>query len=191
MQGEEEEESLADTTQIFVFELAGEEYALEIERAKEVIKADEKKINPVPNVPDYIRGITNIRGQVVPVIDLEPRFDLKENESKFIVVIEVNDASAGMLVDDVKEVLDVKKDRIKDSPSILEEEIHADYIKGVAVLDERLIIILDLENGLGEEEAMKINEIGEKMGEDEDEEDEEELTQEEIRKKAKERVKES
>ncbi|MFB6180665.1 MAG: chemotaxis protein CheW [Candidatus Nanohalobium sp.] len=188
---EEEDQRFEEQKQIFVFELADEDYALNIERAKEVIKTEEKTINPVPNVPDFIEGITNIRGKVVPVLDLGPRFGLETSESKFIVVIELEDATAGVLVDDVKEVLNVNENKIKDAPSILEEEVHADYIEGVAVLEDRLIIILNLEEGLSQEEAMKISELRDELGDEEDDSEEEQLSEEEVREKAKERVKDS
>ncbi len=173
-----------NTVQLFVFELSNEDYAIEIEYVKEITKSEEKKITPLPNVPSFIKGITNVRGQVVPVIDLEEKFNLTKKDAKFIVILEMYDTTVGMLVDDVEEVMRVKENRIKDSPKILEEKIHTNYMKGVAVLDERLIIILDLNKGFGEEEAVEMKEITDKMSSDEKEEEVEEISEEELKKMA-------
>ncbi len=173
-----------DTVQLFVFELSNEDYAIEIEYVKEITKSEEKKITPLPNVPSFIKGITNVRGQVVPVIDLEEKFDLNKKDAKFIVILEMYDTTVGMLVDDVEEVMRVKENRIKESPKILEEKIHTNYMKGVAVLDERLIIILDLNKGFGEEEAVEMRKITDKMSSDEEEDEVEEISDEELKKMA-------
>lgn len=178
----------SDMTQLFVFELSDEDYAVEIDHVKEIKRSDEKEITPIPNVPKFIKGITNIRGQVVPVIDLEEKFDIPEKENKYIVILELHGATMGMLVDDVEEVMEVSNSRIKESPKILERKIHTNYMKGVAVMGDRLIIILDLEEGLEEEEAVKVKEISEEMSEPEEEEEEEDISEEELRKKARKKV---
>ncbi len=181
---EAEEVKSGDTVQMFVFELSDEDYAIEIDFVKEITKAAEKKITPLPNVPDFIKGITNVRGQVVPVIDLEDKFDLTKKDAEFIVILEMYETTVGMLVDDVEEVMRIDSRRIKESPKILEEKIHTNYMKGVAVLDDRLIIILDLQKGFGEEEAVEMRELTETMSDDEEEEEVEDISEEELKKRA-------
>lgn len=177
----------ADTQQLFVFELDDEEYAVDINQVQEIRKTEENEITPVPNVPPFIRGITNVRGQITPILDLEEKFGLEKRENKYIVIIDIHDTTAGMLVDDVHEVMRVSKNKIKDAPQILEEELNEEYISGVAVLDDRLIIILDLEQGLEREEAVQVEEISEEMSSDEDEdEEEEEVSEEDVEEKARE-----
>ena len=181
----EEEQMSHDTVQLFVFELSDEDYAVEIDFVQEITKSGEKDITPLPNVPDFIKGITNVRGQVVPVIDLEDKFELEKKENQFIVILEVHDTTVGMLVDDVEEVMRINENKVKESPRILEEKIHTNYMKGVAVLEDRMIIILDLEEGLGEEEAVEMKELSESIADDDEEEEKEnEVSEEELRKRA-------
>lgn len=176
--------------QIFVFELDEEEYAVDIDTVREIIKSEEKEITKIPNVPDFITGITNVRGQVVPIIDLEEKFDLSSHENEYIVIIELNGTPAGLLVDDVHEVKKIKKSKIKEAPQIVEEEIHRKYVKDVAVLEDRMIIILDLKAGLKEHEAVAVEEIQETMNDEEQEDEEEEVSHQDAKKAAMNRVSE-
>lgn len=174
--------------QIFVFELDGEEYAVDIGTVREIIKSEEKEITNIPNVPDFITGITNVRGQVVPIIDLEEKFDLSSHENEYIVIIELNGTPAGLLVDDVHEVKKISKSKIKEAPQIVEEEIHRKYVKDVAVLEDRMIIILDLTAGLKEHEAVAVEEIQDTMNDEEEEDEEEEVSHRDAKKAAMNRV---
>lgn len=175
------------TRQVFVFELSGEEYGVSVEDVEEVIRAEEQEITSIPNAPPFIRGITNVRGRIVPLIDLEERFGLEKQENRFIVLIDVQGTTAGILVDAVHEVLRIDAARIKDAPGILKDEIHSEYVKEVAVLDERMIIILDLEAGLSTSETTQVGELGGAVEEDAAE-TVEELTDEEVEERARERV---
>jgi len=179
---------MTDSRQLFVFVLDGEEYAVDVNNVREIIRSQEKDFTSVPNVPDFIEGITNVRGQAVPLIDLEKKFKLEEVKNNYIVIIELGDATAGLLVDDVEEVKNINRSRIKDAPEIVEEEIHRKYVDSVAVLDNRMLIILDLEVGLKDSEALEMERINDEMSEDDEQEDVDELTEEEIKKKAEERV---
>lgn len=161
----------ANTEQIFIFELDGEEYALPVEKVDEILKRSEKEITEIPNVPDFVRGIINVRGSIVPVLDLEEKFNLTQHEKAFIVIVDIHGTDGGLLVDDVHDVMRVDEERIKPAPEILEKEIHADYIEDVAVLDDRIIVILDLDSGFEEEDAIAVD----SMEEDPDDGDEEEM----------------
>ena len=182
--------SAGETRQVFVFELDGEEYAVEVENVEEIIRSGEKKVTNIPNVPDFIKGIINVRGQVVPLMDLEEKFELDDHDSGFIVIIEIEDSSVGVLVDDVKEVMRVESSKIKEAPSVLEEEIHADYIQEVAVLDERMIIIIDIAEGLSSQEAVAMEELSEMQEGSSEEDEKDDVSQEEVEEMAKEKVEE-
>lgn len=188
---EMQKHSTTETDQVFIFELDGEEYAVRVENVEEIIRSGEKSVTNIPNVPEFIKGIINVRGQVVPLMDLEQKFDLDNNESDFIIIVEIGDNSVGVLADDVEEVLRIERSKIKEAPAVLEQEIHADYIQQVAVLDDRMIIIIDIEEGLSNQEAVAMEELG---GQDENsqeqEKDEEEITQEKVEKMAEQKLKE-
>ena len=183
-----EKHAVEETRQVFVFELDGEEYAVEVKNVEEIIRSEEKSVTNIPNVPDFIRGIINVRGQVVPLMDLEEKFDLENHESNFIVIVEIEDSSVGVLVDDVEEVLRIEKSKIKEAPSVLEEEIHADYIQEVAVLDDRMIIVLDIQEGLSNQEAIAMEELNETTEEKDQESKEEEVSQKDVEKMAEEKI---
>jgi len=150
--------------QLVVFNLGGEEYALPITEVKEIMKTG--VITFVPNAPDFIRGIINLRGKIVVVIDLEKRFlierEEKELERKHVIIIERGENTFGLMVDEVTEVLRLAEDDIKEAPEIITKKIHADYLEGVGTLENRLIIVLNLETVLAEEELAKLSETAEK-----------------------------
>jgi purine-binding chemotaxis protein CheW len=177
----EEEKKVEQTLQVLVFELDNEEYAVDITDLREIIRIPE--ITPIPNSPDFIGGILNLRGKIVVVVDLEKRFKLvRENEveSKHIIVTEVNDNDFGVIVDQVKEVLTVPRNNIQSTPDLVSSKIKADYLKGILVIDDnekseedtdvddkkteeekiksRLVILLDLQKLLQEKELLQLGE---------------------------------
>ncbi|MFB6208014.1 MAG: chemotaxis protein CheW [Candidatus Nanohaloarchaea archaeon] len=179
---------MTESRQIFVFKLNEEEYAIDVENVKEIIKSEDKEVISVPNVPDFIEGIANVRGQAVPLINLEKKFDLESKDNDFIVIITLEGMTAGLLVDDVEEVKKVDVERIKEAPEIIEQEIHRKYVDSVVILEDRMIIILDLIAGLKEHETMAVQEINEEMSDDDEEEEVEDVSEEELAEKARERV---
>lgn len=175
--------------QIFIFELDGEDYSININSVREIIKSEEKQITNIPNVPDFIRGITNVRGQVVPVIDLEEKLSLAHNDNNYIVIVELNGTPAGLLVDDVKEVMRVDDNKVRDAPEILEQEIHREYVKNVVVLEDRMIIILDIKAGLTESEAVAVEQLKDTMDDSQPEEEEDdEVTDKDVKEAAMDRL---
>ena len=121
--------------QLVVFTLDHEEYAVPIIDLQEIIKVPE--ITPIPNAPVFIKGILNLRGKIIVVIDLERKFNLlREGETilKHIIITEINGVGFGVLVDEVIEVLNIEKNLIQPAPSLVSSKIHADYLKGVVVL---------------------------------------------------------
>jgi purine-binding chemotaxis protein CheW len=130
------EEKIVPMEQLVTFELDKEEFASSITDLREIIVVPE--IVPIPNAPDFIRGILNLRGQIVLVLDLEKRFHLqRENDnitSRHVIIIEVNDSWYGVTVDEVTGVLRVPADSIKPTPSLVSSKISEEFVKGVVVL---------------------------------------------------------
>jgi len=122
--------------QLVVFRLDEEEYAMPVEDVQVVINMTE--ITPVPNSPSFVAGLINLRGKVIPVIDLEKRFGLQRNNSnielKHVVVIDIPNSSFGVIVDEVIEVLHISKNVVQANPEVVNNKIGAEYIKGVIVI---------------------------------------------------------
>ena len=134
--------------QLVVFELAKEHYGVDIAAVESIIKM--QPITAVPQAPAFVEGITNLRGSVLPVMDLRKRFGLSGREQKTestrddkrIVVVSMDGMKIGMIVDAVSEVLRVQEDAIEPPPMVT--TINSAFITGIAKVGERLIILLDL-----------------------------------------------
>lgn len=145
--------------QFVVFNLADEEFGVDIDQVKEIIKVS--TVTPLPDSPEFIKGLTNVRGDIIAVIDLKKRFFLPEKEgvdSKHIVITREQKNVLGIMVDEVTEVLRVPQKEIKPTPGIV-TVIHKKYMSGVITLGDRLIILLDLKTVLSEEELERLSEF--------------------------------
>ena len=141
--------------QLVVFDLGGELYGVDIGTVREIIRMQE--ITHVPNAPEFVEGVTNLRGKVIPVIDLRRRFGMKEGEETSetrIVVVDIGGEDMGVRVDAVTEVLRITEQLIE-QPSSVVTTVDSYYMEGIANLGERLIILLDLTKVLSQEEAAK------------------------------------
>lgn len=130
--------------QLVIFELAHEHYGVNIAAVESIIKM--QAITAVPFAPPFVEGVTNLRGVVLPVIDLRKRFDLPPAEgdkNTRIIIVEINGLTVGMVVDAVAEVLRVSDESIE-PPSPLMMTADSAFITGIAKIDERLVILLDL-----------------------------------------------
>jgi purine-binding chemotaxis protein CheW len=147
-----EEKKIAEAQEHLVtFFLAREEYGVDVRLVQEIIRVAE--ITPVPRAPAAIKGVINLRGRIVPVIDLKRRLGLGEVEGSRlarVVVVRLKDRLIGLLVDAASQVLKVPLSTIEPAPEEV-VEIDANYIRGVAKLDKRLIILVDLVKILGVE----------------------------------------
>ena len=133
---------------LVTFKLGREEYGVDINSVQEIIRATD--ITPVPGAPSHIRGVINLRGKIIPVVDLRKRFALAEIASsgeQRIVVVELGEKRLGMLVDNVSQVIKISSATIEEMPEEA-TSVAEDYIRGVGKLDNRLIIILDLNRSL-------------------------------------------
>ncbi len=135
--------------QILGFTLNEEEYALEINNVQEIIKP--VKSTRVPRAKKYIVGVINLRGIVLPIIDLNVRFNLeKQNKAdkQRIIILKIENVAVGIIVDSVSEVMEIKSTQIYSNPAI-DASINKEYLKGVCKLgDERLFTLLNIEKTL-------------------------------------------
>lgn len=139
--------------QVVGFYIGEDEYALEIVKVREIQAMTE--IRKVPKAPRFVEGVINLRGHIVPIIDLRRRFDLEVNDARQsakILIVELDKNLVGMIVDNVSEVMRFYADEIEKTPPMFSSSIDAQYIQGVAKLDEKLIILLNLEKLLSFEE---------------------------------------
>jgi len=139
-----------DVLQLVSFTLGKEEYAVDILRVQEINRMVE--ITSIPNAPFYIEGVINLRGKVIPVVNLRKKFgfDSKEMDSHSrIMVVDVG-RTVGLVVDSVSEVLRLSSDTIEPPPSMTSNNGSSEYILGVGKLEDRLLILLDIEKFLGD-----------------------------------------
>lgn len=130
--------------QLVIFNLSGESYGVDIAAVEGIIKM--QAITVVPHAPKFVEGVTNLRGKVLPVIDLRKRFGLaqaKETRDSRIVTVDVQGLKVGMVVDGVSEVLRIPEEAIE-PPSPIMSTVDSVFITGIAKAAERLIILLDL-----------------------------------------------
>lgn len=140
--------NLQQEEQFVAFRLAGETYGIPIMLVHEIIRSCE--ITRIPRSQPHVRGVVNLRGNVVPVIDLRLRLGLPastEGPESRIVVVEVDTAVIGMIVDGVSQVIRIPTDNIE-SPSELIADVETDLVTGVGKLDDDLVILLDIQRTL-------------------------------------------
>ncbi|TVQ61185.1 MAG: chemotaxis protein CheW [Phycisphaerales bacterium] len=133
-----------DQLQLVTFEVAGEEFAVDILAVQEINRMME--LTRVPQSPPEVEGVINLRGKIIPVLDLRNRFGFKVQESTAqsrIVVVEVGGRVLGFIVDRVHEVLRIPQSIVEAAPAMV-SSIDSDFIAGVGKLDDRLLILLDL-----------------------------------------------
>jgi len=146
------------------FSLAGEEYGIGILKIKEIIGM--MPITSVPQTPDFVKGVINLRGKVIPVIDLRLRFGMEEidyTERTCIIVVEIESPSGmvqiGSVVDAVSEVLNIKGEEIEDTPTF-GAKLDIEYILGMAKMEGGVKILLDIDKVLSTEEVSDLEKMG-------------------------------
>jgi len=157
----EPESQKEDLRQFVSFVVAGEEFGINILKVQEIIRPVD--ITRVPHAPEFVEGVINLRGRILPVIDLRTRFGFPErtqDDETRIVVVEIGNQTVGFMTDAVQEVLRVDVTSIEPAPE-LAVGIDAHYLRGVAKLEERLLILLDLEGILSTDEAEALEDLDE------------------------------
>ena len=137
------------------FQLDNEEYGVEILKVREINGLLD--ITKVPQTPDFVEGVINLRGKVIPVIDLRAKFGLSRaqyNEKTCIIVVDVGTLEMGIMVDRVSEVLDIAGEDIEDAPSF-GVSVDTDFILGMGKANDRVTILLDIAKVLGDQETQQ------------------------------------
>ncbi|WP_406657932.1 chemotaxis protein CheW [Methanolobus sp. ZRKC2] len=146
-----------DLLQLVIFQLGGEEFGVEIVKVQEIIRMPE--ITHIPQSPDFVEGVINLRGKIIVVVNLDKRFNLNSkevDEDSRIIVVEIGNNVVGMIVDAVNEVLRIPSSSVEPAPDLILSQISRDYLKGVGKVDDRLLIMLDLAKVLTVEEMKEI-----------------------------------
>ena len=148
----EEKETLNREEQLVVFQLSEQTYGIDIASVYEIIRME--KITRVPRTPDFVEGVINLRGRIIPVIDLSRRFNhsfAERTNSSRIIIVDVGGSTIGIIVDAVSEVLRIQAASVEPPPPMI-HGIDAAYLRGIAILESRLVILLNLEKILFEHE---------------------------------------
>lgn len=138
------------------FSIDNEDYGIEISYVTEIIGIQD--ITQVPELPDYLKGIINLRGKIIPVMDVRLRFGrepIEYNDRTCIIVIDINDLSIGLIVDTVSEVSNIDEENIVPPPDI-KTGFHNKYIKGIGKIEEQVKLLLDCKKILTEEELEQL-----------------------------------
>ena len=139
-----EQEQSTRAGKYLTFALADEEYGLEILKVREIISMSE--ITSIPKTPEYVKGVVNLRGKVIPVIDLRLKFTMDEipyTDETCTIVVNVNEVEMGIIVDHVSEVLDIASGDIEDAPEF-GASVNIDFILGMGKAEGRVTILLDI-----------------------------------------------
>jgi purine-binding chemotaxis protein CheW len=150
--------NIADTEirQLISFTVGGEEYGLDLLRVKEVIRI--RQVTWLPKAPACVKGIINLRGEVIPIVDLRERFGLAQQESTAltrVIVVEVEGRPVGMVVDSASQVVRVPADQFDDPPQVMGRGTQ-DFITAVGKVDDHLVIMIDVDRILSTEEMTQI-----------------------------------
>ena len=159
MPEQKKDASHAKEVQLVIFRLAKEEFGLDISHVREIIRLQD--ITPMPKSPEFIEGVINLRGQIIAVMDMVKKFGLKKadrTEKTRIIVSELKENTLGLIVDEVPEVLRISEQDIDPTPEMIESQVNSDFIKGVGKLQDRLVILLNVDKILSREEVKQVKE---------------------------------
>jgi len=148
--------------QLVSFFLGEEEFGADILMVQEIIRM--QPITRVPNAPHFVEGVINLRGKVIPIVDLRKRLNIdkiEDTRKTRIIVVDVEEKITGFIVDSVSQVLRISKNTIEPTPSIVVAGIDSEYITGVSKLNDRLLILLDFTKILTKTEKKELVEVEE------------------------------
>jgi len=151
-------------SQLVTFQLGKENYGIGIMDVHEIVKVDD--VRPIPNAPGYVEGIFNLRGEIVPIINLHKRFHIPRlelsDEDELLggaVIINIKDTKIGVIIDKILRVVTIENESVQPPPQII-SGIGAEYIKGVVREEESYLIILDIDRIFDPKELQQITTIG-------------------------------
>jgi purine-binding chemotaxis protein CheW len=151
------------TLQQVVFRLDKEEYGLDIMKVNGIEKYQE--VVKVPNAPEYIEGMINLRGEVLPIFSLRKKFNLEDkaiDDDTKIIVVYTNDIKVGFIVDSVAEILQIQEEDVESAPAIV-TGINRKYINSVAKVENRMIVLVDIDLLVTDEEKITLGEVIEEV----------------------------
>ena len=149
----------AELMQLVTFSVDDEEFGVDILKVQEIIRTME--ITKVPRAPEFVEGVINLRGKVIPIIDLRRRFGLvsrDHDKHTRIIVIDISNMIVGFVVDSVSEVLRIPSSTVEPPPPVV-AGLESEYISGVGKLEDRLLILLDLDRLLSGDEQNMLDSI--------------------------------
>lgn len=150
----------SDLLQLVIFRLGEEEFGVDIMAVQEIIKMP--AITVIPQAPEYVAGVINLRGRIIVVISLGKKFDIQscdKNDEYKVIVVELENQIIGMMVDSVSEVLRIPSSSVDAAPDIIRSGVSSNYMQGVGKLDDRLLILLDLRNVLSDYETEQLTQF--------------------------------
>jgi len=145
---------------VIVFRLDNEEYGVSVQQVKSIERMEH--ITRVPNTPPFVKGVINLRGVVIPIIELRVRFGINQkeyNESTRIIIVNVDDLEVGLIVDAANDVIDIPVNAIEPPPKVV-GGVESIYLRGVAKLADRLLILLNLDKVLSTDEIKQLEKFG-------------------------------
>jgi len=150
---------MAEEKKIIVFALGHEEYGVEVEKVKTIERM--QPMTRVPKTPAFIKGVINLRGVVIPIIDPRSRFGLPEQavtDNSRMIIVAANQIEVGMIVDSANDVIDLDEDLVESPPEIV-GGIRAKYLDGIAKIGDRLLVLLNLEQVLNKDELLQLENL--------------------------------
>jgi purine-binding chemotaxis protein CheW len=149
-----------DELQLVVFNIGKEEFGVEITRVQEIIRMT--SITGIPQAPDYIRGIINLRGRIIVVLNLNVIMGMEtkeQDENTRIIVANIDETVMGFIVDAVSEVIRLPEKNVEPAPAVIANKIGTEYVMGVGKMEDRLLILLDLDEMLGRNQLLSVQKI--------------------------------
>jgi purine-binding chemotaxis protein CheW len=157
----ENQESPGSTIQLVQFQLGREYFAVGVEQVREIVKRG--KITRVPNMPNFVEGVMNLRGQITTIIDLRRRFDIDyqqaDSAQSRIIVAEIGDVQLGIIVDSVQDVIRVASKSLSPPPKTMASDVDSRFLEGICKMPESLILLIDLLKISGYEEIKEAEQI--------------------------------
>ncbi len=159
-QSQEAKATSSDEFQLVVFNIGTEEFGVEIMNVQEIIRMT--NITKIPQASGYVKGIINLRGRIIVVINLNVIMGMQnreQDENTRIIVADIGETVMGFVVDSVSEVIRLPQGSVEPAPAVIANKIGTEYVRGVGKMKDRLLILLDLDRILGENELKNINAI--------------------------------
>lgn len=141
------QDEMAHAQEFLVFALAQQEYGIDILKVQEIRGYDQQSVTRIANVPKFIKGVTNLRGVIVPVVDLRIRLNLDQvqyNEHTVVIILNIHSRVVGIVVDAVSDVQTLQASQISTAPQF-GSAFAAEYLSGIGTVDDRMLILIDIE----------------------------------------------